>query len=265
MLDMLINFEHSAVNLSPVVLLSLGIAAVAIGLVLWLAGMALRKLFLFTTGAVAGAIVGFYFVGRKTISAAGLAALFAVVVAFLDKLFVTLLAAALAVTIAISIMAWHYDVQVSAEPVTEKLAAPLNDAQTLEFLKNSLTDFVRHVEDVYRSMPSHYWLIFPVLIAAFIAAGLFCWNLICAWLWAAAGTILIFAGMIALLLYKGSTPIYAILNNGNYYAAVFTAMVAIGTIVQLLLFHHIKTKEPKAITKQDNQKEQTQQQGWRGL
>jgi len=265
MLDMLINFERSAVNLSPVVLLSLGIVAVAIGLVSWLAGMALRKLFLFVTGAIAGAIVGFYFVGRKTISAAGLAALFAVLAAFLDKLFVTLLAAALAVTIAISIMAWHYDFQTYVEPATEKISAPLNETQTLQFLQTSLVDLVGHVEDVYRNTPNNYWLIIPVLIAVFIAAGIFCWNLICAWLWAAAGTIITFAGMISLLLYKGSTPISTILNNGNYYAAVFTAMMALGTIVQLLLFHHIKTKEPKAITKPDNSKEQPQQQGWRGL
>jgi hypothetical protein len=265
MLDMLISFERSAVYLNPVVLLSIGIVIVAIGLVLWLAGMALRKLFLFVTGAVAGAIVGLYFVGRKTISAAGLAALFAVVAAFLDKLFVTLLAAALAVTIAIAIMAWHYDFQVSVEPVTEKLAAPLNETQTLQFLQTSLVNLVRHVEDVYHNTPNHYWLIFPVLIAIFIAAGIFCWNLVCAWLWATAGTILIFAGMISLLLYKGSTPIGTIFHNGNYYAAVFTAMMTLGTIVQLLLFHHIKTREHKGKIKPDTSKEQPQQPGWRGL
>jgi hypothetical protein len=265
MLDMLINFERSAVNLSPVVLLCIGIVAVAVGLVSWLAGMALRKLFLFVTGALAGAIVGLYFVGRKTISAAGLAALFAVIAALLDKLFVTLLAAALAVTIAISIMAWHYDFQISAGPAAEEISAPLNETQTLQFLQTTLVDFVRYVEDVYRDTPNHYWLIIPVLIAVFIAAGIFCWHLICAWLWATAGTILIFAGMISLLLYKGSAPISTVFHNGNYYAAVFTAMMVLGTIVQLLLFRHIKTKEPKAITKPDNSKEQSQQQGWRGL
>jgi hypothetical protein len=264
MLDMLINFERSAVYLSPVVLLSLGIVLVAAGLVLWLAGMALRKLFLFVTGAIIGAIVGLYFIGRKTIAAAGLAGLFAVVAAFLDKLVVTILAAALAVVIAISIMAWHYDYEASVE-TTENLAAPLNGTQTIEFIRQNFVNFVRYVDDVYRSMPNHYWLIIPVLIAVFIAAGIFCWNLTCAWLAATAGTMLIFAGMISLLLYKGSTPISAISNNGNYYAAVFTAMLTLGTIVQLLLFHHIKTKEPKEIIKTDSSKEQSQQQGWRGL
>jgi hypothetical protein len=265
MLDMLINFERSADYLSPVVLLCIGIVAVAVGLVSWLAGMALRKLFLFITGAITGAIVGLYFVGRKTISAAGLAALFAVVAAFLDKLFVTLLAAALAVIIAVTIMAWHYDGEDFARSTVEEPVAQLNGIQTIDFITQNIVSFVRRVEDVYHSMPSHYWLICPVLIVLFIAAGIFLWNPICAWLWATTGTILIFAGMIALLLYKGSAPISAILDKGNYYAAVFTAMMALGTIVQLLLFHHIKTKGSKAIAKPENQKEQPQQQGWRGL
>ena len=113
MLDILLNFERSAAYLNPTTLLSLGIPVVAAGLVLWLAGMALRKLFLFLTGAIAGAIVGLYFIGRKTIAAAGFAGIFAVIAAFLDKLAVTILAAALAVIIAISIMAWHYDYESS--------------------------------------------------------------------------------------------------------------------------------------------------------
>jgi hypothetical protein len=265
MLDMFVNFERSAVYLSPMVLLCIGIIAAAIGLVSWLAGMALRKLFLFITGAVAGAIVGFYFVGRKTISAIGLAALFAIVAAFLDKLFVTLLAAALAVIIAISIMAWHYDLQIAVQSVTEKAYTPLNESQTLQFLQASIVSLVRYIGDVYHNAPNHCWLIVPILIVVFITLGIFFWNLVCAWLWATVGTIFIFAGMISLLLYKGSSPISAILNSGNYYAAIFTAMVTLGTVVQLLLFHHIKTKEPKAIKKSDNQKEQSQQQGWRGL
>ncbi len=265
MLEMLINLERSAVYFCPVVLLSLGIVVLAVGLVSWLAGMALRKLFLFVTGAVAGTIVGFYFIGRKIISAAGLAGLFAVVAAFLDKLFVTLLAAALAVSIAVTIIAWHCDLKAYAEPVVEKTSAPLNEIQTLQFLQTTLVNFVRYLEDVYHGMPSHYWLIVPVLIAVFIAAGIFCWHLICAWLWATAGTIFIFAGMVSLLLYKGSSPISAISNSGNYYAAIFSAMMVLGTVVQLLLFHHIKTKEPKAVAKSDNPEAQPQQQNWRGL
>jgi len=265
MLDMLINLEHSAVFLCPIVLLSLGIVIVTAGLVLWLAGMALRKFFLFITGAIAGAIVGLYFVGRKTISAVGLAGLFAVVAALLDKLFVTLLAAALAVIIAISILAWHYDFKANVEPITDKNYAPLNEMQTLRFLQNNLVGFVRHIEDVYHSIPNHSWIIVPVLIVIFVAAGIFFWNLICAWLCATTGTILIFAGMISLLLYKGSAPISTILNNGNYYAAVFTTMMTLGTTVQLLLFHHLRTKETQVTAKTSSSKESLQQQSWRGL
>lgn len=265
MLEMLLNFERYAVYLNPTALLSLGIAVVATGLVLWLAGMALRKLFLFVAGAVAGAIIGLYFVGRKTISAAGLAALCALAAAFFNKLFVTILAAAMAVLLAVSIMAWHYDFELAIEPVLVKPATQLNQKQTIEFIAQNIVDFAERMNDIYRRIPNYNWLIVPLLIVVFVAAGIFCWNLICAWLFATAGTIFIFAGMISLLLYKGSAPVTAIFNNGNYYAAVFSAMMLLGTIVQLLLFHHIKSRAPGEKTKSDNLKQPSAQQGWRGL
>lgn len=265
MLEMLLNFERYAVYLNPTALLSLGIAIVAAGLVLWLAGMALQKLFLFVAGAVAGAVIGLYFVGRKTVSAVGLAALCALAAAFFNKLFVTILAAAMAVLLAVTIMAWHYDFEFSIESTIEKPSTQLNQKQTLEFIGQNIGDFALHMNDIYRSVPNYNWLIVPLLIVVFVTAGIFCWNLICAWLFATAGTIFIFAGIISLLFYKGSAPISAIFNNGNYFAAVFSAMMVLGTIVQLLLFHHIKPRAASEKIKTDNSKEPSGSQGWRGL
>lgn len=56
------------------------------------------------------------------------------------------------------------------------------------------------------------------------------------------GTLLVFAGMILLLLYKGSAPITHINDRQSFYAAVCIAMIAFGTITQLLLCRPVGQK-----------------------
>jgi hypothetical protein len=263
MLEMLLNFERSAGFLDHTVLLSVGIIAVAAGIAMWLTGMALRRFFLFVVCAVVGAIIGLHLVGKKTTSAIGLAALFGIVAVFLNRFFITILAAALAVVIAAAVMAWNYDGFLSIGPVTQNMSVTLNSDRTTEFCCRNIVDLACRVEDVCRQMPPFNWLLFPVLIVIFIGGGLFFWNFVCAWLWATAGAILIFTGMVSLLLYKGSTPVTYIFHNGPYFVTVFLAMMILGTIVQLLLFHHIKTDGMREQPKTD--KSQAKQQGWRGL
>ena len=265
MREMFLNFEHSAVSFNPTVLLSLGILSLAAGLVMWLAGMALKRLFLFITGAAIGAVLGYFFIGRKMISTVGLASLFAVIAAFLDKFVVTILAAVLAVVIAFSIMAWHYEAAVSVEPVLEGLPAPLSEEQTLDFLNTTLLNFIHRADDACRQMPYYNWLIIPLLIVIFIAGGIFLWHLICAWLWGTLGTILIFAGMISLLLYKGSTPITFIFQNSPYFITIFLAMMMLGAIVQFVLFHFVKAGPRKEKTKADIADDQPKPRSWRDL
>jgi len=56
------------------------------------------------------------------------------------------------------------------------------------------------------------------------------------------GTMFIFAGMILLLLYKGSAPISAIFHKAPVYATVFAAMAAFGAVVQLVFCRQGKRK-----------------------
>jgi hypothetical protein len=67
------------------------------------------------------------------------------------------------------------------------------------------------------------------------------WQLASALCCSALGTVLIFAGMILLLLNKGSMPVGIISRRSSFYAAVFAAMMVFGTIEQLLL-----CRQPKA-------------------
>jgi hypothetical protein len=91
-------------------------------------------------------------------------------------------------------------------------------------------------------MPLHNWAIIAVLAVAFIAAGFYQRSLTSAFCCAALGTMLIFAGMILLLLYKGAAPISRICQNQLFYLGVFAAMTAFGTAEQLLVCQRIKGK-----------------------
>ena len=60
---------------------------------------------------------------------------------------------------------------------------------------------------------------------------------------ASAGTILIFAGMTALLLYKNAKPIEHISNNQTFYISLFAIMITAAAVIQLLLYKPRKTKK----------------------
>ena len=70
-------------------------------------------------------------------------------------------------------------------------------------------------------------------------------KLLLAIIFSAAGTILIFTGQIFLLSYKGSQPAAFIEQKQPFFASVFTAMLAFGSVVQLLLCPTTKKKLEK--------------------
>lgn len=72
------------------------------------------------------------------------------------------------------------------------------------------------------------------------------WYLVSAFFWAFLGTALIFAGMIYLLLYKGSKPADSIIGRPIFYIIVFAAMAAFGTVEQFILYRKpAKKADPK--------------------
>lgn len=89
------------------------------------------------------------------------------------------------------------------------------------------------------------------IYTAIAGTGFFLGHLIPALCCAALGTILIFTGMVLLLLYKGSVPISHISSRQPFYAVVFAAMIAFGTLEQLLFCRYTRKKP---ITKKETNK-----------
>lgn len=183
MLEVLQNFEQAAVQFDSIVLVGFGLAAVLLGLFVWLGGLGFRKILVAVTGAVGGGVCGFFITGRNVMLAMLLAVAAAVIATALEKILVT------------GSLFWH------------------------------------------------------------LASALCC---------AAMGTILIFAGMILLLLYKGAAPISYIIGKQSFYIAVLIAMTAFGTIEQLLLCQRAKKQliRKKGANKGGKKSEETTLNQW---
>jgi hypothetical protein len=114
--------------------------------------------------------------------------------------------------------------------------------RTVETAKAYIADFVAETKWILSQMPVYNWAIIAALAVVFIAAGFLQRRLTSAFCCAALGSILIFAGMILLLLYKGAAPISRICQNQLFYQGIFGVMTAFGTAEQLLLCQRIKER-----------------------
>lgn len=154
MLEIAHNFERSAANFVPALLVGPGLACVVTGLFLWLGGLGFRKIFIALTATGYGGFAGFLISGRNGLIIIGSAVGAAIAALVMQKVFET--------------------------------------------------DSV-------------------------------IWKVISALCCAAMGTLFVFAGMILLLLYKGSLPVSTIGDKQSFYAGVFGVMIVFGAIVQLVL------------------------------
>jgi len=226
MLEIAQNFEQVAAEFRPIVLIGPGLAAVLVGLFVWLGGLGVRRVLLAVVGAITGGICGFFIIGRNVASALVLTAVAAVIAIMFEKIFITILTAGLAAVFGFAAgLAAVFGFAILARPYIE-----------------SSPDFSTEIKQACLQMPLYCWAIIVALVVIFIVAGFFLWRLTSALCCAAFGTLLIFAGMTSLLLYRGAAPITCIYSRTPFYAAVFAAMTAFGTTEQLLLCKSAKEK-----------------------
>jgi hypothetical protein len=261
------QLEQTAVWFNPAVLIWPGLAAVLLGLFVWLGGLGFRKVLAAIVGAVSGGVCGFFASGRNigpaTISA-GLAAVIAVI---FERIFIAILAGLLAAILGFAVLAAP-DIQHTGEAAEVEWGGKtqkLDTRQTVEAAKVYVAKFVDEAKRIFSQMPVYNRAIIAALAAVLLAAGFFCRSLISAFCCAVLGTILIFAGMILLLLYKGAVPVSRICQNQLFYQSVFGIMTAFGMAEQLLLCQRIKEKlTGKGRKCKDGKEPETASEDWRG-
>jgi len=250
MLRILQDFETAiggAVRLSPLVLVGPGLAAVIVGLFIWLGGLGFRKLLVAVAGAICGGICGFFAIGQNIVSAAFAAVLAAALAMVFERLFIAILTAALAAVFAFVVLAGPYvENSQQATPISPgevSVQGPaISTRESVEKMKAYIINAGQRIKHAGLQMPVYRWAIIMVLALIFIVAGFYLWRLASALCCSVLGTTLIFAGMILLLLYKGALPVSIICSKTSFYVTVFIAMTAFGTSGQLLLCKRSKTR-----------------------
>lgn len=263
MLEVLQSFEQAAARLSPVVLIGPGLAAVIIGLFIWLGGLGFRRLLVAAAGAVAGASLGFFVVGRTFNVAVALACVAAVLAVIFQKVFMIILAALLAVAIAFVFLARPYAGAFRTDlPQATTGLQPYDISSSLGVMENYSLDLGERAKRIFSEMPPLNWAIMVLVVLAVVVAGLLLVRLISAFCCAVLGTSLIFGGMTMLLFFKGSQPLTAMYNKPSLYGAAFAAMAAFGTIEQLI-FCREKKRAGQKKQPSDDEQPASEKQGWR--
>jgi hypothetical protein len=273
MLEILQDFESAfggRVRLSPVVLVGPGLFCVIAGLFIWLGGLGFRKILVAVVGAITGGTCGFFAIGQNIISAAFTAALAAALAMLFERIFITILTAALAAVFAFAVLAGPYIENPQQATAISLGGISAQDSafgirESAEKMKACIMNAGQKVKHACLQMPVYSWAMIMVLILICIVAGFSLWQLASALCCSALGTVLIFAGMILLLLNKGSMPVNIISSRPSFYVAIFAAMMAFGTTEQLLLCKQPKTSPAvKSQTGGNKQKpKQTTERWWR--
>ncbi len=166
----------------------------------------------------------------------------ALIATIFERIFITILAASLAVVLAFFVFTdlcpeaieAARDVPINAGQVTSQ-SASISVRQTPEVIKAYIADFYARAKQAALHMPAYGWAIMATLAVVLLVTGFYLQWLTSALCCATLGTLLTFAGMILLLLYKGSVPISIICKKPLYYSVVFGVMVVFGAVVQLVL------------------------------
>lgn len=269
MLEIIQNFEQIAAGLNPFVLIGPGLAAVLVGLFVWLGGLGFRKVLVAVAGAISGAILGFFVIGNNIILAIVLMGVTAVIAIIFERAFITILTAALAAFIGFAVLVSPYfENSQSTIPTNQNETSTqghtMSVNESVEIVKAYIVDSAEKIKQACSQIPLQRWAIIAVLAIIFTIFGFYLRNLTSALCFSSLGTTLIFSGLILLLLYKGVAPISSMRNRPIFYLGIFIAMAACGTLEQLLLCRRVK-KPSKRKGQADRQKEEPSitKQNWR--
>lgn len=239
MVGILKSFEETATGLSPIILVLPGLVATGVGLFIWLGGTGFRWLGRAVVGAASGVVMGFCLGNQRL----GPVILFALVGFFLGaafpRLFTAALSGVLGLVVAFLIAAWPYLGQdrgtlLAAEPAGQA-GEVLSTEESLEVVRVSMVDLTDSVKLAGRQLPPGRWAVIAMAGLGVLGAALLLRHLAGALSCSIVGAALIFAGLVLLLLHKGSDPITRIGDRPGYYVLVFLIVVLFGTTEQWLL------------------------------
>jgi len=237
MLETILNLERASARLHPVVLAGPGVAAVAVGLIVWLAGTTVRKPLLVIAGGVTGAAAGTWIAATDalvTVIAAGVTATLAIL---LERLSIALLVAVVVAVIVAAVCLGQFTQPPQARDTasTGQVDQRLSVSESVKLIRGCFLGAFNEARQTISNAPPVKLAIPAGVSLISFAVGLYLRRLGCAFCFSSIGAAMVFGGMVWLLLYKGAAPVSAICAKPAFYGIVFAAMVLFGTAGQLLL------------------------------
>jgi hypothetical protein len=250
MVEILKSFEQVAGRLNPLVMIVPGLLMVALGLFVWLGGLGMRRVLFAMIGAVAGGAAALLFVSQNGTIAGAAAIVAAVAAAVFQRIVTALLLGLLSLAVTFVILARpglrEYQGTLIGGQKTgqnDQRMTVRDSLSVARIYRLEVIDAVRYAAG--RLIPVQ-WAIIAAVTAGLLTVGAFFRSLGGALSCAILGTALIFAGLVLLLIFKGSMPVGRIEARPALYGLVFAGMGAFGTLEQLALCRRAEQRKAKA-------------------
>jgi hypothetical protein len=258
MFEFVQNFEQAAMRFSAPVLVVPGLILVFAGLFIWLGGLGFSRILIATVGAVTGCLCGLFVVGKNIAAALILAVIVAIIAMVWKRIFITILMAVVtAVAIFFALASDNFDQSGYSHPLVMSTSVEkVSISRSLQATTDFASEFASTMRIAGSKMPAYNWAIITSAFILCLAVCFLLWRVGSALCCAAMGSACIFAGMILLLIFKGSYPITTIGSKPTFYLTVFGVMTVFGTVEQIVLYKaKASKKEPKMKKKRKEEEE----------
>jgi hypothetical protein len=267
MIEILKSFEQVAGRFNPLVLVVPGVLMAALGLFVWLGGLGFRRAVFAVIGTLAGGLAGVLLANGNGAIAAAAAVTAALIAAVFQRLSTAVLLGLIALAVTFVLLAYPGFAEYKATSIagqdlgrgdqTLSVQDSLNVASTYGL---DLLDGLRHAAGALHPVR---WVILAIVAVGLATFGALFRSIGAAVVCAVLGTALIFAGLLSLVIFKGSAPVTRIANGPGFYGLVFAGMAAFGTLEQLALCRRTEKNKSKSKSRRQESDEGKSKRSWR--
>ncbi|MHC4553158.1 MAG: hypothetical protein ACYSUT_10410 [Planctomycetota bacterium] len=252
------QLQEGVQRMLPIVLLGPGIALVMAGLFMWLGGLRFLKAVAAVTAGVAGLIITWLLSGGQVMILVLCPVIMAGLGMVMNRLVVVLLGAVIVAGIVLigpSLVQMDMP-QTEENRVQPAQQDPLGLLDSIARVQEYAREVKREIRNMIASIPPGRKTVALIVAMAFAALGLLNWRLSCAATCSTIGVVEIFAGMLILLLFKGTEGLRQAADQRLLLAVAAVGMIGLGTSLQMWLCpaKRKKTDLAKELLNEENKK-----------
>lgn len=266
MVEVFKSFEQVAGRFNPLVLVVPGLVMVALGLFVWLGGLGFRRVLFIVLGAAAGGLSALLIVSDNGVIAGASAMAAGFLAAVFQRAFAATLLGLLSLVVAFVILAHpylreHQGTLVAGQNLGRSPKMTVSDSLRVSHAYGlDLMDGIRHAAG--RLTPGQ-WAVLAAVTAGLLTLGALFQSLGGALSCATLGTAMIFAGLLLLVIFKGSDPVGRLVAQPTFYGLVFVGMAVFGTLEQLTLCRRAQQQKPKTKSGKSKPAKEESKRSWR--